>query len=45
MERQISTSVEEDHDDMNEAYILGFTDDDIEFQVHNIKEMVHNIET
>jgi hypothetical protein len=24
--------------------ILGFIDDDIEFQVHNIEEMVHNVE-
>jgi hypothetical protein len=24
--------------------LLGFTDDDIKFQVHNIKEMVRNIE-
>jgi hypothetical protein len=29
---------------VNEVDILGFTDDDIEFQVHNIKEMVHNVE-
>jgi hypothetical protein len=29
---------------VNEADILGFTNDDIEFQVHNIEEMVHNIE-
>jgi hypothetical protein len=29
---------------MNEADIVGFTDDDIEFQVHNIDEMVRNIE-
>jgi hypothetical protein len=28
---------------VNEADILGFTDDDIEFQVHNIEEMVHNV--
>jgi hypothetical protein len=28
---------------VNEADILGFTDDDIEFQVHNIEEMVRNI--
>jgi hypothetical protein len=33
MERKVPTSVKEDHDDVNEAYILGFTDDDIEFQV------------
>jgi hypothetical protein len=29
---------------MNEPDILGFTDDDIEFQVHNINEMVRNVE-
>jgi hypothetical protein len=30
-ERGVPTGVEEDHNDANEAYILGFTDDDIEF--------------
>jgi hypothetical protein len=44
MERDIPTGVEEDHDDLNKADILGFTDDDIEFQVHKIEEMTHNIE-
>jgi hypothetical protein len=44
MEREVPTDAEEDHDDVNEADILGFTDDDIEFQVHNIEEMVRNIE-
>jgi hypothetical protein len=44
LEREVPTGVEEDHDDVNEADILGFTDDDIEFQVHNIEEMVHNVE-
>jgi hypothetical protein len=44
VEREVSTSVEEDHDDVNEADILGFTDDNIEFQVHNIEEMVRNVE-
>jgi hypothetical protein len=44
LEREVPTGVEEDHDDMNEANILGFTDDEIEFQVHNIEEMVHNVE-
>jgi hypothetical protein len=29
---------------VNEADTLGFTDDDIEYQVYNIEEMVHNIE-
>jgi hypothetical protein len=31
LEREVPTSVEEDHDDVNEPDILGFTDDDIEF--------------
>jgi hypothetical protein len=45
LEREVPTGVEEDHDDdMNEPDILGFTDDDIEFQVHNIEEMVYNVE-
>jgi hypothetical protein len=45
LEREIPTGVEEDHDDdVNEPDILGFTDDDIEFQVHNIEEMVCNVE-
>jgi hypothetical protein len=43
LEREVPTGIEEDHDDVNEADILGFTDDDIEFQVHNIEEMVRNI--
>jgi hypothetical protein len=30
LEREVPTGVEEDHDDVNEADILGFTDDDIE---------------
>jgi hypothetical protein len=29
---------------VNEVDILGFTNDDIEFQVHNIEEMIHNVE-
>jgi hypothetical protein len=41
VEREVPISVEEDHDDVNEVDILGFTDDDIEFQVHNIEELVH----
>jgi hypothetical protein len=45
LEREVPTSVEEDHNDGNEADILGFTDDDSEFQVHNIEEMVRNVET
>jgi hypothetical protein len=45
VEREVPTSVEEDHDDdVNEPDILGFIDDDIEFQVHNKEEMVHNVE-
>jgi hypothetical protein len=28
---------------VNESDILGFTDDDIEFQVHNKDEMVRNV--
>jgi hypothetical protein len=31
MESEVPTDVEEDHDDVNEANILGFTDDDIKF--------------
>jgi hypothetical protein len=30
-------------DNVNETDILGFTDDDIEFWVHNIEEMIRNI--
>jgi hypothetical protein len=44
LEREVPTGVEEDHDDVNETYILEFTDDDNEFQVHNIEEMVRNVE-
>jgi hypothetical protein len=44
LEREVPTSVEEDHDNVNEADILGFIDDDIKFQVHNIEEMVCNVE-
>jgi hypothetical protein len=44
MWRERSLCVKEDHDDVNEVDILGFTDDDIEFQVHNIEEMVRNVE-
>jgi hypothetical protein len=43
LEREVPTSVKKDHDDVNKANILGFTNDDIEFQVHNIEEMVHNV--
>jgi hypothetical protein len=31
LEGEVPTSVEEDHNDVNKAGILGFTDDDIEF--------------
>jgi ribosomal protein S15P/S13E len=44
MESEVATGVEEDHDVVNETDILGFIDDDIEFLVHNIEEMVRNIE-
>jgi hypothetical protein len=44
VEREVPIGVKEDHDDVNEVDILGFTDDDIEFQVHNIEEMVRNVE-
>jgi hypothetical protein len=44
LEREVPTDVEEDHDNVNEPYILGFTDGDIEFQVHNIEKMVRNVE-
>jgi hypothetical protein len=43
LEREVPIGVKEDHDDVNEADILGFTDDDIKFQVHNIEEMTRNI--
>jgi hypothetical protein len=41
--REVLTGVEEELD-VNESDILGFTDDDIEFQVHNIDEIVRNVE-
>jgi hypothetical protein len=44
LEREVPTGVEEDHNIVNEVDLLGFTNDDIEFQVHNIEEMVHNVE-
>jgi hypothetical protein len=44
VEREVPTNVEEDHDDVNETDILWFTDNDIEFLVHNIEEMVRNVE-
>jgi hypothetical protein len=44
MERKVPIGVKEDHDYVNEVDILVFTNDDIEFQVHNIEKMVRNIE-
>jgi hypothetical protein len=45
LKMEVPTGVDEDHeDDVNEPYMLGFTDDDIEFQVHNIEQMVCNVE-
>jgi hypothetical protein len=44
VEREVPIGIEEAHDVVNETDILGFTDDDIEFQVHNIEEMVRNVE-
>jgi hypothetical protein len=43
IEREVSTNVEEEHDDINEIDILGLTDDYIKFQVHNMEEMVCNV--
>jgi hypothetical protein len=31
LERKVPTGIEEEHDDMNEADILGLTDDDVMF--------------
>jgi hypothetical protein len=44
LEREVHTIVKEDHDNVNGADILGFTNGDVEFQVHNIEEMVRNVE-
>jgi hypothetical protein len=43
LEREVPTSVEDDDDEVNEQDILGFTDNDIEFMLHNIEEMVCNV--
>jgi hypothetical protein len=43
MEREVPIGVEEEQFDVNESDILGLTDDDIEFEVHNIEEMVCNV--
>jgi hypothetical protein len=44
LEREVPIGVDEDHDDVNEADILGFTDDNIAFVVHNRDDMVRNVE-
>jgi hypothetical protein len=44
VEREVPIGVEQDHDDVNEADIFRFTNDDIEFQVQNIEDMVYNVE-
>jgi hypothetical protein len=43
LERGVPTGFKEYHDDVIDEDILGFTDDDIEFQVHNKEEMVGNV--
>jgi hypothetical protein len=43
LEREVPTGVKEEYDDdVNETNVLGLTDVDIEFQVYNIEEMIHN---
>jgi hypothetical protein len=44
LEREVLTGVEEENDDVNEIDILWLTNDDIEFQVHNIEEIIRNVE-
>ena len=45
LEREIQMGVEEeDQNDVNEADMLGLSDDDIMCQVENIEEMVRNVE-
>ena len=44
LEREVPMGVEEEHDDMNEADMLGLSDEDIMCQVENIDEMVRNVE-
>jgi hypothetical protein len=44
LKRETPICVEEEHDNVNEADILGSTNDDIEFHVHNIEKMVYNVE-
>jgi hypothetical protein len=43
LEREVPIGVEEEHDDINKADILGLIDDDIVFQVHNIDGKVRNV--
>jgi hypothetical protein len=44
LDREVPTGVKEEQDDVNSADILGLTDDNIKFLVHNIEEMVRNVE-
>jgi hypothetical protein len=44
LERKLPAVVEEYHGDVNKADILGFINDDIEFHVHKIEEMIRNVE-
>jgi hypothetical protein len=44
LEREALTVVEEEHDDVNKANILGLTNDVIVFQVYNIEEMARKVE-
>jgi hypothetical protein len=44
LEREVPTGVKEEQGDVNEADISRLNDDNIDFQVHNIEEMVHNVE-
>jgi hypothetical protein len=44
LERKVFTSVEEEYGDVNEIDILWLIDEDIVFQIHNIEEMIHNVE-
>jgi hypothetical protein len=44
LERKVFTRVEEEYGDVNEIDILWLIDEDIVFQIHNIEEMIHNVE-
>jgi hypothetical protein len=44
LEREVPTGVKDHDDDVNQSDILGFIDDNIEFQVYNRVEMVRNVE-